>query len=136
VKRAIYLVVAALASMAVIVAPAAAQGENVQQALQNAQERVQAAQQYMESPEGQQALQEAQDNLQQARDNVQQQGQQAREGAQQKIQEVTSKMESKMEGTSLVKSGGVPLSDAGLLVPAVALLLGAGVIGYGVLRRR
>ena len=107
-KRTIYLVVAALASMAVIVAPAAAQGENVQQALQNAQERVQAAQQYMESPEGQQALQEAQDNLQQAIDNVQQQGQQAREGAQQKIQEVTSKMEK----TSLIKSGGVALSGA------------------------
>jgi delta 1-pyrroline-5-carboxylate dehydrogenase len=48
------------------------------------------------------------------------------------MQEVTSNMEQ----TSLVKSGGVALSDAGLLVPAVALLLGAGVIGYGVLRRR
>ena len=133
-KRAIYLVVAALASMAVIVAPAAAQGENVQQALQQAQERVQAAQAYMESPEGQQALQEAQDNLQQAKENVQQAGQdlqKAREGVQAKMQEVTSQMEK----TSLVKSGGVPLSDPGLLLPAAALLLGGSILGYALLRR-
>ena len=51
-KRVIYLVMAALVAMVVIVPPAAAQGENVQQALDRAQERVQAAKDYMQSPEG------------------------------------------------------------------------------------
>ena len=51
-KRVIYLVMVALLAMVVIVPPAAAQGENVQQALDRAQERVQAAKDYMQSPEG------------------------------------------------------------------------------------
>jgi septum formation inhibitor MinC len=99
-----------------------------QQAIQQVQEKVQAAQQYMDSPEGQQALQEVQQNLQQA----QQQFQKAREGAQERMQEVTTKMEK----TSLVKSGGAALSEPGLLLPAAALLVGGGILGYAVLRRR
>jgi hypothetical protein len=82
----------------------------------------------MDSPEGEQALEEAQDNLQQA----QQQVQKAREGAQEEMQEVTSNM----ERTSLIKSGGVALSEPALWLPAMALLLGSGVLGYAVLRRR
>jgi hypothetical protein len=43
----------------------------------------------------------------------------------------------KMESTQpLPSSGGISLSDPALLVPAAAMLLGVGVLGYGVLRRR
>jgi hypothetical protein len=49
-----------------------------------------------------------------------------------KMQEVTSEM----ERTSLVKSGGAALSNPGLLLPAAALLVGGGILGYAVLRRR
>jgi hypothetical protein len=41
-----------------------------------------------------------------------------------------------MEKTSLVKSGGAALSNPGLLLPAAALLVGGGILGYAVLRRR
>ena len=36
----------------------------------------------------------------------------------------------------LPASGGLLISDPALLLPAVALLLGSGVLGYAVLRRR
>ena len=39
------------------------------------------------------------------------------------------------EGGSLPKSGGV-MTPSALLLPAAALLLGSGVLGYAVLRRR
>ena len=43
----------------------------------------------------------------------------------------------KMESTQpLPSSGGINPSDPALLVPAAALVVGAGVLGYGVLRRR
>jgi hypothetical protein len=124
-KRVIYLVVAALVSMAVIVAPAAAQGEQAQEWVQQAQTKVDEARQYMETPEGQAALEEARANLEQALQDLQ-------GAAQEKMQEVTSQMEK----TSLVKSGGVALSEPGFLLPAAALLLGGSVLGYAVLRRR
>jgi F0F1-type ATP synthase membrane subunit b/b' len=130
-KRVIYLVVAALVATVIIAPFAAAQGENeqqVQERLQQAQDKVLEAQAYMQSPEGQQALEEARTNLQEAG----QQLQKAREGAQEKMQEVTTKM----ERTGLVKSGGVALSEPGLMLPAAALLLGSGILGYAVLRRR
>ena len=36
----------------------------------------------------------------------------------------------------LPASGGMLISDPALVLPAVALLLGSGVLGYAVLRRR
>ena len=132
-KRVIYLVMAALVAAVVLVPLAAAQGENAQQVqerLQQAQDKVQEAQQYMQSPEGEQALEEARTNLQEAG----QQLQKAREGAQEKMQEVTSKEQT--ERTALVKSGGVALSEPGLLLPAAALLVGGGILGFAILRRR
>src|SRR5918998_1533158 len=130
-KRVIYLVMAALVAAVVLVPLAAAQGENAQQVqerLQQAQDKVQEAQQYMQTPEGQAALEEARASLEEAG----QQLQKAREGAQEKMQEVTSKM----ERTALVTSGGEALSNPGLLLPAAALLVGGGILGYAVLRRR
>ena len=57
---------------------------------------------------------------------------------QEKVQEVTTKIETTVqEATSkegLPKSGGVPVGP--VLLPAVALLLGSGILAYAVLRRR
>src|SRR5215204_4572107 len=128
-KRVTYLVVAALVSVVVVAPTAAAQGEQLQQALRDAQTRVQEAQQYMQSPPGQAALADARTSLEQAG----QQLQQVREGAQEKMQEVTSKM----ERTALVKSGGPGAGSLGALAaPAAALLVGGAILGYAVLRRR
>ena len=52
-------------------------------------------------------------------------------------QEVTVEREVQMEATQpLPKSGGVGVGSASVLLPAAALLLGAGVLGVAVLRRR
>ena len=49
--------------------------------------------------------------------------------------EMTVEQEVQMEGTQpLPKSGGVPVGS--ILLPAAALLVGGGIIGYAVLRRR
>ena len=53
--------------------------------------------------------------------------------AAQGVMEETRMVEATMP---LPASGGVGLSDPAVLLPAVALLLGAGVLGYAVLRRR
>jgi LPXTG cell wall anchor motif len=51
--------------------------------------------------------------------------------------EVTMEKEVQMEGTQpLPKSGGVGVGSASILLPAAALLVGAGVLGVAVLRRR
>jgi len=50
-------------------------------------------------------------------------------------QEMESTTEMMMETTQpLPKSGGVPVGS--ILLPAAALLVGGGVLGYAVLRRR
>ena len=55
--------------------------------------------------------------------------------AQEMTQEV--KQEVKMEGTApLPPSGGPPIGLGAVALPAAALLIGAGVLGYAVLRRR
>jgi hypothetical protein len=51
--------------------------------------------------------------------------------------EVTMEKEVQMEGTQpLPASGGVSVGSASVLLPAAALLVGAGVLGVAVLRRR
>jgi ABC-type cobalt transport system substrate-binding protein len=55
-----------------------------------------------------------------------------KEKAQQKVQETTTKIEQTVEG--LPKSGGASLGS--MLLPAAALLVGSGILGYVVLRRR
>ena len=55
-----------------------------------------------------------------------------KEKAQQKVQETTTKIEQTVEG--LPKSGGASVGS--LLLPAGALLVGSGILGYVVLRRR
>ena len=51
--------------------------------------------------------------------------------------EVTMEKEVQMEGTQpLPKSGGVSVGNVSVLFPAAALLVGAGVLGVAVLRRR
>jgi hypothetical protein len=50
-------------------------------------------------------------------------------------QDMEQTVEMQMESTQpLPKSGGVPVGS--LLLPAAALLVGGGVLGYAVLRRR
>ena len=47
------------------------------------------------------------------------------------------KQEVKIEGTApLPPSGGPPIGVGAVALPAAALLIGAGVLGYAVLRRR
>jgi hypothetical protein len=50
--------------------------------------------------------------------------------------EMTVEQKMEMEGTQpLPKSGGVPVVGS-ILLPAAALLVGGGVLGYAILRRR
>jgi hypothetical protein len=52
-------------------------------------------------------------------------------------QEMTVEKEVQMEGTQpLPKSGGLSVGSASVVLPATALLVGAGVLGVAVLRRR
>ena len=52
-------------------------------------------------------------------------------------QEMTTRIEQKVEGTApLPPSGGPAIGLGAVALPAAALLLGAGVLGYAVLRRR
>ena len=52
-------------------------------------------------------------------------------------QTVMVEQEMKMEGTApLPPSGGPSIGVGAVLLPAVALLVGGGVLGYAVLRRR
>ena len=52
-------------------------------------------------------------------------------------QEMTVEREVKMEGTApLPSSGGPAIGFGAVALPAAALLIGAGVLGYAVLRRR
>ena len=52
-------------------------------------------------------------------------------------QTVMVEQEMKMEGTApLPPSGGPAIGLGAVLLPAVALLVGGGVLGYAVLRRR
>ena len=52
-------------------------------------------------------------------------------------QEMTVEREVKMEGTApLPPSGGPSIGFGAVALPAAALLIGAGVLGYAVLRRR
>ena len=52
-------------------------------------------------------------------------------------QEMTVEQEVMMEGTApLPPSGGPSIGFGAVALPAAALLIGAGVLGYAVLRRR
>jgi hypothetical protein len=52
-------------------------------------------------------------------------------------QEMTVEQEVMMEGTApLPPSGGPSIGFGAVALPALALLIGAGVLGYAVLRRR
>ena len=52
-------------------------------------------------------------------------------------QEMKVEQEVQMEGTApLPKSGGPAIGFSAVALPALALLLGGGVLGYAVLRRR
>jgi hypothetical protein len=52
-------------------------------------------------------------------------------------QEMTMEKKMEMEGTQpLPKSGGVSVGSTSVVLPAAALLVGAGILGVAVLRRR
>jgi hypothetical protein len=52
-------------------------------------------------------------------------------------QEMTMEQKMEMEGTQpLPKSGGVSVGSTSVVLPAAALLVGAGILGVVVLRRR
>ena len=51
--------------------------------------------------------------------------------------EVTMEKEVQMEGTQpLPASGGPAIGAASIVLPAAALLLGTGIVGFAILRRR
>jgi hypothetical protein len=55
----------------------------------------------------------------------------------QQVKEATVEQQVKVEGTApLPPSGGPAIGFGAVALPAAALLLGAGVLGYAVLRRR
>ena len=52
-------------------------------------------------------------------------------------QEMTTRVEQKVEGTGpLPPSGGPAIGFGAVALPAAALLIGGGILGYTVLRRR
>jgi hypothetical protein len=144
VKRALYLALAALVAMLILVPASIAQEEappeiaeeqaedpqepleeNVAEGLQEAafEEQVEAQQGFELTPQQEAAL-EPQAEL---------------EGVEPEAAAAQPKMEGTMmkETTSpLPKSGGIGIGGPSLLLPAIALLMGGGILGYAVVRRR
>ncbi len=143
-KRALYLALAALVAMLILVPASIAQEEappeiaeeqaedpqepleeNVAEGLQEAafEEQVEAQQGFELTPQQEAAL-EPQAEL---------------EGVEPEAAAAQPKMEGTMmkETTSpLPKSGGIGIGGPSLLLPAIALLMGGGILGYAIVRRR
>ena len=143
-KRVLYLVLATLVAMVILVPTSMAQEEA---APEIAEEQAEDPQEPLEEnvAEGQQeAAFEEQVEAQQGFDLTPQQEaalepQAELEGVEPEAAAAQPKMEGTMmkETTSpLPKSGGIGIGAPSLLLPAIALLLGGGILGYAVVRRR
>ena len=143
-KRALYLALAALVAMLILVPASMAQEEappeiaeeqaedpqepleeNIAESQQEAafEEQVEAQQGFELTPQQEAAL-EPQAEL---------------EGVEPEAAAAQPKMEGTMmkETTSpLPKSGGIGIGGPSLLLPAIALLMGGGILGYAIVRRR
>ncbi len=150
-KRVLYLAVVALVAMLIMVPTSMAQG---QEAPEIAEEQVEDPQEPLEEnvAEGQQeAAFEEQVEAQQGFDLTPQQEaalepQAELEGVEPEAVALPPQPEAqpKMEGTLMTKettsplpsSGGIGIGSPSVVLPAAALLLGGGILGYAVLRRR
>ncbi len=144
-KRVLYLVLATLVAMLILVPTSMAQE---QEAPEIAEEQAEDPQEPLEVnvAEGErEAAFEEQVEAQQGFDLTPQQEaalepQAELEGVE---PEAAAAAQPKMEGTMmkettspLPKSGGIGIGGPSLLLPAIALLMGGGILGYAVVRRR
>ena len=143
-KRALYLALAALVAMLILVPASMAQEEA---APEIAEEQAEDPQEPLEEniAEGQQeAAFEEQVEAQQGFELTPQQEaalepQAELEGVEPEAAAAQPKMEGTMmkETTSpLPKSGGIGIGGPSLLLPAIALLMGGGILGYAIVRHR
>ena len=141
-KRVLYLALVALVAMLIMVPTSMAQE---QEAPEIAEEQVEDPQEPLEEnvAEGQQeAAFEEQVEAQQGLDLTPQQ--EAALEPQAELEGVEPEAQPKMEGTMMTKettsplpsSGGIGIGSPSVVLPAAALLLGGGILGYAVLRRR
>ncbi len=145
-KRVLYLALVALAAMVILVPTSLAQE---QEAPEIAEEQVEDPQEPVEEniAEGEQeAAFEEQIEAQQGFDITPQQEaalepQAELEGVEPEA--AAAAAQPKMEGTMmkettspLPKSGGIGIGGPSLLLPAIALLIGGGILGYAIVRRR
>ena len=143
-KRALYLALVALVAMLIVVPTAMAQEEAPAEI---AEEQVEDPQEPLEEnvAEGErEAAFEEQVEAQQGFELTPQQEaalepQAELEGVEPEAAAAQPKMEGTMmkETTSpLPKSGGIGIGGPSLLLPAIALLMGGGILGYAIVRRR
>ena len=143
-KRVLYLALVALVAMLIMVPTSMAQE---QEAPEIAEEQVEDPQEPLEEnvAEGQQeAAFEEQVEAQQGFDLTPQQEAALEPQAELEGVEPEAAAPPKMEGTMITKettsplpsSGGIGIGSPSVLLPAAALLLGGGILGYAVLRRR
>ena len=142
-KRVLYLVLATLVAMVIVVPTSMAQEEA---APEIAEEQAEDPQEPLEEnvAEGQQeAAFEEQVEAQQGFDLTPQQEAALEPQAELEGVEPEAAAAPKMEGTMmkettspLPKSGGIGIGAPSLLLPAIALLMGGGILGYAVVRRR
>jgi hypothetical protein len=146
VKRLLYLAMAALAAMVILVPTSMAQEEVAPEIAEEQAEDPQEPLQENVAEGEQEAAFEEQVEAQQGFDLTPQQEaalepQAELEGVEPEAAAAAAqpKMEATMmdETTSpLPKSGGIGVGGPSLLLPAVALLVGGGILGYAVVRRR
>jgi len=143
VKRVLYLALAALVAMLILVPASMAQEEGAEIAEEQAEDPQEPLEE--NSAEGQQeAAFEEQVEAQQGFELTPQQEaalepQAELEGVEPEAAAAQPKMEGTMmkETTSpLPKSGGIGIGGPSLLLPAIALLMGGGILGYAIVRRR
>jgi hypothetical protein len=143
VKRALYVALAALVAMLIMVPTSMAQEEGAEIAEEQAEDPQEPLEENI--AEGQQeAAFEEQVEAQQGFELTPQQEaalepQAELEGVEPEAAAAQPKMEGTMikETTSpLPKSGGIGIGGPSLLLPAIALLMGGGILGYAVVRRR
>jgi hypothetical protein len=143
VKRALYVALAALVAMLIMVPTSMAQEEGAEIAEEQAEDPQEPLEENI--AEGQQeAAFEEQVEAQQGfeltpRQEAALEPQAELEGVEPEAAAAQPKMEGTMmkETTSpLPKSGGIGIGGPSLLLPAIALLMGGGILGYAIVRRR
>ena len=143
-KRVLYLVLATLVAMVIMVPTSMAQEQEAPEIVEEQAEDPQEPPEENVAEGQQEAAFEEQVEAQQGFDLTPQQEaalepQAELEGVEPEAAAAQPKMEGTMmkETTSpLPKSGGIGIGSPSLLLPAIALIMGGGILGYAVVRRR